>query len=264
MPEGGAPTGSLALLQRTVTDLVLTADASPFREEPAAFAAARGLALRDQQALATRRDRWLVYRDLARTALTDSLPDTFPITQALLEAAGAWTEAEEAFLASRTVSSPYYRDIAPAFVAWLVASQWGHDRWPFLLQLAHYEALELDVLRHPDEPLPPGLFPEPAANRVAVLDGATRHVAYSHAVQEATVASPMPRPASARLLCHRDATGTFRVLELTPHASALLARSQEGQTVGEAIQDLSVDLAEAFALLCDFRDRGALLGFRPR
>ena len=260
MPEGRTTT--LARLQRTVTDLMLEADATAFHQQPAAFAAARGLGPSDQRSLAARRDRWEVYRGLVRTALADPLSDTFPITRALLEEAGTWTEVVAAFLASRTISSPYYRDVAPAFVAWLAEARWGQDRWPFLLQLAHYEALELDVLRHPDEPPPPGLEREPAPDRVAVLDPAARNLAYGFAVQEATVETPEPASACAWLLCHRDPEGAFRVLELTPHVSALLARSQEGQALGPALTDLGVDPAEAFTLLCDFRDRGAILGFR--
>ena len=260
MPE--ATTSRLARLQGTLADLVLDRDAESFRRDPAGFAAARGLDPADQAALALRRDRWLVYRDLARTALEDPLPDTFPITQALLAGAGAWTEAVEGFLASRTVSSPYYRDIAPAFVAWLAASRWGQDRWPFLLQLAHYEALELEVLRHPDTPQPADLEPEPTADHVAVLDPAARNLTYGHAVQEATVDTPVPPARCTHLLCHRDGGGDFRVLELTPHVSALLARSQEGQALGPATEDLEVSLESAFDLLRDFRQRGAVAGFR--
>ena len=261
MPEGR--TTPLTRLQRAVTDLVLEADASAFRQHPAAFALDRSLGPDDQLALAARRDRWLVYRDLVRTALAEPLSDTFPITQTLLEEAGTWTEAVDAFLASRTVSSPYYRDVAPAFVGWLADSRWGQERWPFLLQLAHYEALELDVLRHPDDPLPPGLLREPAADRVAVLDPAARNLAYSFAVQTATVEAPEPPPVCSWLLCHRDPEGTFRVLELTPHVSALLARSQEGQALGPTLSELGVAPEEAFTLLRDFRDRGAVIGFRP-
>lgn len=252
----------LARLQGLVTDLALAPEADAFRGDPAAFAAEHGLGPADQAALALRRDRWRLYRDLVRTALEDPLLDAFPVTQALLARDGAWTWAVGAFLASRTVSSPYYRDVAPAFVAWLADSRWGQERWPFLLQLAHYEVLELDVVRHPEEPAPPGLLREPAAERVAVLDPAARNVAYGFAVQAATVEAPDPPATCAWLLCHRDREGAFRVLELTPHVSALLARSQEGQPLGVAALELGVEPEAAFGLLRDFRDRGALLGFR--
>ena len=255
------PEPRLARLQAVVLDLALGPEA-PFREPPAAFAAGRGIEAADQASLAARRDRWRLYRDLIRTALEDPLADALPITKALLEAAGVWDGAVDAFLASRTVQSPYYRDIPPAFVAWLADSRWGQDHWPFLLQLAHYEVLELDVVRHPDEPPPPGLLPEPAAARVAVLDPAARNLAYGFAVQAATVEAPEPPAAFAFLLCHRDPSGAFRVLELTAHVSALLARSLEGQALGPALADLGVAPAEAFPLLRDFRDRGAILGFR--
>ena len=260
MPE--ARTSHLAHLQGLVTDLVLAPEADGFREDPAAFSAEHGLGPDDQAALALRGGRWLLYRDLVRTALEDPLLDAFPVTHALLVREEAWTWAVDAFLASRTVSSPYYRDVAPAFVAWLADSRWGQDRWPFLLQLAHYEELELDVVRHPDGPPPPGLLREPAADRVAVLDPAARNLAYGFAVQAATVEAPEPPSACAWLLCHRDRDGAFRVLELTAHVSALLARSQEGQALGPAAAELGVEPAAAFDLLRDFRDRGAILGFR--
>lgn len=252
----------LARLQAAVLDLALDPEAGAFRADPAAWAQARNLAPADGRALTAHRERWLLYRDLIRTALEDPLADTFPITRTLLEDASAWTGCVEAFLASRTVSSPYYREVAPAFVVWLAASHWGQERWPFLLQLAHYEAVELEVLRAPDVPPPAGLHTEPALDRVAVLDPAARNLAYGFAVQLATVEAPEPPPACARLLCHRDREGVFRVLELTPPVSALLARSQDGQALGPALVELGADPDEAFPLLRDFRDRGALQGFR--
>jgi hypothetical protein len=260
MPEGRA--SDLARLQELVLDLALAPDDAAFREDPAAFARILGLGTAHQQSLAARRDRWLLYRNLVRTALEDPLGDALPVTQALLEAADAWEDAVAAFLASRTLQSPYYREIPAAFVAWLADSRWGQDRWPFLLPLAHFEVLELEVVRHPDGPPPPGLGPEPALDRVAVLDPSVRNLAYGYAVQHATVEAPEPPRACAWLLCYRDAEGAFRVLELTPHVSALLARSQEGQALGPALAELGVTAEEAFPLLRDFRDRGILLGFR--
>lgn len=260
MPKARA--SHVTRLQGLATDLLLSEDTGDFQKDPVAYAVTRGLSAQDGHALSARRDRWLLYRDLVRTALEEPLLDTFPIAQALLTREGVWDEAVAAFLHSRTVSSPYYRDVAPAFVAWLAESRWGQDRWPFLLQLAHYEVLEVDVLRHPDTPPPLGLLPEPALDRVAVLDPAARNVAYGFAVQTATIEAPDPAPACAWLLCHRDRDGAFRVLELSPHVSALLARSQEGQALGAAAADLGLDPLEAFDLLRDFRERGALLGFR--
>lgn len=260
MPEAGIP--HLARLQGLVTDLVLAPEADAFREDPAVLGAAHGLGPGDQAALTRFRDRWLLYRDLVRTALEDPLLDAYPITHALLTRDGAWAWAVEAFLASRTMQSPYHRDVAPAFVAWLAHSRWGQERWPCLLQLAHYEVLELDIVRHPDEPPPPDLLQEPALDRVAVLDPAARNLAYGYAVQRATVEAPDPPQACAWLLCHRDQEGAFRVLELTPHVSALLARSQEGQALGPALAELGVAPEEAFPLLRDFQNRGILRGFR--
>ncbi|HEX9081913.1 MAG TPA: putative DNA-binding domain-containing protein [Holophagaceae bacterium] len=252
----------LARLQAACLDLLLEPEAESFRSDPEAWAQARALAPLDGRSLAQGRDRWQLYRNLVRTALEDPLGDALPLTQALLTEAEAWEEAVAAFLASRTVQSPYYREVPTAFVAWLAESRWGQDHWPFLLQLAHYEVLELEVMRHPDLPPPPDLLLEPSPSRAAVLEASVRNLAYGFAVHRATPEAPEPPQACAWILCHRDPEGVFRVLELTPHVSALLARSQEGQALGPALEALGVAEEEAFPLLRDFRDRGILLGFR--
>lgn len=258
------PEDRLARLQAAALDLALDPDPGDFGQDPEAWARLHRLAPPDGASLARYQAGWLLYRNLIRTTLGDPLEDALPLTKALLEAAGAWEDLLSAFLASRPVlASPYYRDIPASFVAWMAGSGWGQDRWPFLLQLAHFEVVELDVVRAPDEPPPPDLVPEPALDHVAVLDPAARNLAYGFAVQQATEAAPEPPPGCAWLLCHRDPEGAFHVLELTPHVSALLARSQEGQALGPALAALGADPGEAFALLRDLRQRGAILGFRP-
>ena len=76
----------------------------------------------------------------------------------------------QAFLDARVVRSSHYRDIAPAFLGWLAATGWGQDRWPFLLELAHAEILEVLVARFPDSDPPEGLHADPAAEDAVVLD----------------------------------------------------------------------------------------------
>ena len=180
------PESRLARLQAAALDLALDPDPGAFGRDPEAWAHLHRLSAPDGAALARHQTGWTLYRNLIRTTLGEPLEDALPLTKALLEAAGAWEALLSAFLASRPALAPYYRDIPASFVAWLADSGWGQDRWPCLLQLAHYEAVELDVMRAPDEPPPPDLEPEPAPDRVAVLDPAARNLAYGYAVQQAT------------------------------------------------------------------------------
>ncbi len=250
-------------LQRCMTDLILDADgARAFAADPKAFGAERSLGKADQAALETFQSRLLTYRGLARNALEDPLPDCFPITHTLLEAAELWDDCIDAFLASRTIQSSYYRDVNPTFVTWLANSAWGQERWPFLLQLAHFEYIEVEILRWPDDPRSKELLAIPAADLQVVFDGATRNLAYTYRVHEATKEDPEVESGEAFLLGYRDAQGDFNYSELSAHASAFLARCMEGEPIGKAASGLGLEQEEVLVLLSGFREKGAIAGFR--
>jgi len=245
-----------------MTDLILDAEgAKSFTDDPKSFGAARCLCKADQAALETFRSRLLLYRDLAHTALEDPLPDCFPITHALLEGAGQWEACMEAFLASRAIQSPYYRDVNPSFVAWLATNGWGQERWPFLLQLAHFEYIEVEILRWPDDPPLDELQATPTLDSRVVFAGATRNLAYAWHVHEATKNDPEPEAGEAFLLGYRDPEGDFIYSELSAHASAFLARCLEGEPIGMAASALDLEVDEVLDLLIRFREKGALSGF---
>lgn len=250
-------------LQRCLTDLILDAEgAKSFTDDPKSFGAARSLCKADQGALETFKSHLLTYRDLARNALEDPLPDCFPITHALLEGAEQWEACIDAFFDSRSVQSPYYRDVNPTFVAWLANSGWGQERWPFLLQLAHFEYIEVEILRWPDDPPLDELQATPTLDSRVVFAGATRNLAYAHRVHEATKENPEPGTGEAFLLGYRDLEGDFIYSELSAHASAFLARCLEGESIGVAASALDLEVDEVLDLLIRFREKGALSSFR--
>jgi hypothetical protein len=241
-------------------DLMLAPDPTPFLGDPAAWGQARGLAAPDQRALARHAPRLAVYRDLVQFALTDPVEDCYPITQALL--ADAWKECLAAFLESRTVQSPYYRDVAPAFLAWLVDSGWGAARWPRLVPLAHWEHLELELLRHPDGAAPEGLDPEPGPDAIPCPEATLRNLTYPCHVEEAKVHAPLPPEGPSHLLAWRDREGGFQSLVLSATASALLTRGLAGEPLGAAAAAVGAPPEAALDLARDLYARGALSGFR--
>lgn len=253
----------LQSLQQSMFDLMVAPEPDPFLADPAAWGRARGLGAEDQRALVRRAPRLAVYRELVQFALTDPVEDCFPICQALLEAEGAWKACLGAFLDSRSIQSPYYREVAPAFLAWLVDSGWGHERWPFLVPLAHWEHLELELLRHPDGPPPEGLATEPGPEMRVQPDITLRNLTYPCHVEEAEVEDPIPPEGPAHLLAWRDRAGAFRSLELSPTASALLARWLAGDPLGPAAEAVGAEPEDALALARDLYAKGALAGFSP-
>lgn len=246
-------------LQSAFSDLVLDADVSAFRQDPIAFAAARGLDPGDARAMQRWQRRLLTYRALVRFALSDPLPDCFPITKALL--GETWDDCVDAFLDSRTIQSPYYRHIHPHFVEWLAGSGWGQDRWPCLLSLAHFEYLELEVLRAPEDDATE-LETTPTVKRRVVFSTSARNLAYPWRVQEATEDAPEPAEGTALLFCHRLPDGRYHQRELDGPESAFLTRVMETATIGEAAEAVGLSLEDAFTLLEELRSEGAVLGYR--
>lgn len=248
-------------LQRALAALVLDPEGATFEDDPAAFARSHGLPEADAQSFRQFSGGLAAYRQLARLSLMDPIETMFPITKALLEREDAWEPCIEAFLQARCVASQHYRDIAPAFLGWLAETGWGQATWPFLLELAHAEILEVLVARFPEADLPLGLHPEPGPADRLVLDPATQVVSYRHAVHQVSEAQPVPEARPTHLLAYRDSEGRPQLMDLTPTAAALLIRAQ-AENLAESAAALGLgDLAATTGLLNDLRERGAIAGF---
>jgi hypothetical protein len=255
---------SVLALQRSLVEAALMPDPGPLERDPAGFAAGRGLALGDQAAFARFKDRLLVYRNLVRANLAEPVEAICFVTRAHLEQAGRWEECLAAFLASRGVRSAFYRDLAASFLGWLASSGWGRERWPWMLQLVHFELLNALVAHHPGGDPPAGLHPRPGLGDRLVLDAPTQLVTYQYRVHLATVRAPEPAPGTTHLLACRDGAGLPRWMELTPATAALLLRAQQA-SIGQAALDLGLDdLSEAVDLLAQLQAKGAILGFATR
>lgn len=251
-------------LQLTLLDLLVEPGAGEaFDADAAAFGRARGVVPPHDAALHRFKDRLQIYRNATRNGTRDLLETFFPVTRALLVASDAWESCASDFIASRSIVTPFYRDIIPGFVDWLSVTAWGHTQWPSLLAVAHFEFLEFLVERWPDSPRPSGLKAHPSQGDRIVLDPATRIVQYACAAHRATTEQPLPEAASVHLLAFRDKEGAFQVLELTASTAALLVKGQ-GASLDETTAALGLgDLPAALALLQNLYDQEALWGFEP-
>lgn len=262
MPEPVADSRTLRL-QRAMAALILDGTDEALEADPGRPARRLELSAEDQRAFRDQAEALRTYRELARMGLTEPLEDMFPVVKALLEGEGIWEACLQGFLESRRVHSPHYRDIAPAFLGWLADVGWGQDRWPFLLELAHAELLEVLVARFPEEEGPVGLHADPQPSDRVVLDPATQVVSYTHAVHLAREDNPAPAARPTHLLAYRDAGGVAHLLELTPATAALLVRAQ-GEPLASAAAALGIpDLSAPLTLLRDLHRYGAVAGFDP-
>lgn len=248
------------VLQRTLADLIFEPSAGEdFEQDPVAFGEGRGLEAHDTAALLRFKDRLGIYRELARTSLEEPLLNIFPISHALL--AGDWDACVSAFLASRSIRSPHYRDIAPAFVEWLSESNWGVEHWPFLLALVHFEYVEMMVGRWPEEAPNNPLTQEPSPDLKIVLSQGAQVLSYEFAVHLAKVESPEPHKTPTHLLAFQDMEHEFRIFELTPATAALLVRAQEVSIAASAASLGINGFEDVMSLLEGLTTKGAIRGF---
>lgn len=246
-----------------MASLVLDADAAALEADPGRTARRHGLSGADQRAFREQGEAMMTYRELARMSLLEPLETMFPVLKALLESEERWDPCVQAFLDARLIRSGHYRDIAPTFLSWLATTGWGQERWPFLLELAHAEILEVLVARYPDVDPPEGLHAAPGEGDLIVLDPATQIVSYAHAVHRVTEAAPVPEARPTHLLAFRNGDGEAQLMELTPATAALLVQAQS-RPLGEAAAALHIpDLEPVLKLLNDFHRDGAIAGFQP-
>lgn len=174
--------------------------------------------------------RVTVYRNLVFNNVSALLSPTFPV---LIRIIGEtrWRALVRGFLREYRAQTPKFAEIAEAFVGFLAAEPevTSEGEWPpFLLELAHYEWVEMVLQQSDAEPLPPtdqGLLLERPL-RVSAL---AWPLAYVWPVQRL---SPDLQPAVAPaqptlLLVRRTADFSVRFAELSPLAWRLLQRIGE-------------------------------------
>ena len=221
--------------------------------------------------------RLQIYRELFFNNMRSMLAGNFPVLHALYEP-DDWTALVRDFYADYRCHTPLFTEIAREFLRYLQDVREAREADPpFLLELAHYEwielALELDE-REPDA--------VPAQADGDLLDGAP-------------VLSPLAWPLSYRfpvhrirpdyrpteppaepthLLVYRDRQDRVRFMELNAVARLLVAHLQDGpqvsgrallQSIATAIGHPDPDrvVAAGADLLADLRDRDVILGTRP-
>ncbi len=86
--------------------------------------------------------RLQIYRDLVFNNIESFLRATFPVLHQLLPAE-TWQRMVRDFVRDHRSHSPYFLEISREFLDWLQQRGIQHEEPPFLLELAHYEWLEL-------------------------------------------------------------------------------------------------------------------------
>tara|TARA_Y100000780_G_scaffold31107_1_gene25462 strand:- start:1212 stop:1946 length:735 start_codon:yes stop_codon:yes gene_type:complete len=192
--------------------------------------------------------RVAVYERLIRNNIEGFVRGTFPVLHRVLPAA-RWAQLIDAFVAGHACQSPYFREIGEQFIDWLQSGyQAGAGDPPWLLELAHYEWVEL-ALDISSEQLPTG--GQGAANADTVLSWSPLAwpLLYQWPVQQlGPDYQPVEPPAQPTcLLVWRDAEDRVRFMQLTPFAWQLAdVLSREPLSLRAALARLNVTVNDQF------------------
>ncbi|QQZ29139.1 DUF2063 domain-containing protein [Thiothrix subterranea] len=209
-----------------------------------------------------------VYVELLFNNVEDFLSNCFPVIRSILDD-DAWNALVRQFYAEHACTTPYFREIPAEFVQWLTSTSLS-ERPPFLLELAHYEWVEIPLTladatidwQHidPDGDLLDGT---PVLNPVMLLQS------YQYPVHRISAAYQPHTPEPTHLLLIRNRENKIDFIELNAITAKLVKHLQEGENARKALTRIAVEiqhqnieqlLAFGLTLLHQFQQQHVLLG----
>lgn len=190
-----------------------------------------------------------VYVDLLFNNVEDFLSNALPVTRNLLTET-QWRDLVRRFYAEHPCQSSYFRDISGEFVQWLSGRFTTlplSAQYPFLLELVHYEWVEIPLLLD-DTVVDWG---KRQIENVDWLDG---HLqlnpvmllqSYQYPVHQISAAHQPQHPEITHLLLLRNRTGKVSFIVLNAITARLLERLQTGQTARAALTQLAQETGYA-------------------
>lgn len=248
-----------------------------FQEQQAAFTAH----IRDPQhqplppGIGARRMQ--VYSELIFNGLDDQLSTVFPVLRSIL-GDDQWQALLRGFLVHHRAQTPLFTGIGQEFLDHLQQHQTPQSsRYPFLLELAHYEYVELAVAINDSDLDDAGHDPNgDLLHACPVLAPSACNLGYRYPVH--TIAPdnlPQAEPAQPTyLVVYRDRLDEVHFLEINAVTQRLLTlmREQPQATGAQHLRQIADELRHPHpehvlqagaAVLDDLRRRNIVLGARP-
>lgn len=188
--------------------------------------------------------RMAMYRELFFNNINSFLSSNFPVLRTLLDDA-QWQALAQDFFASHQCQTPHFSQIAEEFLAYLQNErpQQSGDL-PFLLELAHYEWVEMALSIAQDEPLRgDDDFVAQVLDRLLALSPVAWPLAYRYPVERISpefMPDAVPEQPTY-LIVYRDASDEVHFMRTTPLTFRLLQLIDEsGEIAGhQALQHLA-------------------------
>jgi len=189
-------------------------------------------------------ERMAMYRQLFYNNIDSFLAANFPVLRKLLNGE-QWTELAEDFFAKHTNQSPYFSEIPEEFLAYLESERHNPDDFPFMLELAHYEWVEMALSIAKDE-MTLSSIPDNPLHASIKLSPLALPLAYQYPVHKiAPGFLPEHPPAQPTfLVVYRDPADEVNFIEITPMTYRLLEiiEQSEGIQTETALKQVAEEL----------------------
>jgi hypothetical protein len=176
--------------------------------------------------------RVAMYRELMFNNIDNFLSSNFPVLRQLLDEA-RWFALVQDFFANHTSTSPYFSEIPEEFLAYLQNERDNPDDLPFMLELAHYEWVEMAVSIAKEEQAAYVPNREDLLARPVRLSPLAWPLAYQYPVHKiAPTFQPAEPPAQPTfLVVYRNQDDDVLFLEITAMTYRLLEMLQEQEAL---------------------------------
>jgi len=201
--------------------------------------------------------RMAMYRELFFNNINSFLSGNFPVLRSLYRDE-QWLALAQDFYARHNSCTPHFSEIAEEFLDYLQNERNQSGDFPFLLELAHYEWVEMALAIAKDEPVfGDERFAEDVVNRAIALSTLAWPLVYQFPVQLISSAF-LPVVAAEQptyLIVYRDAGDEVHFMQTTPLTFRLLQIIEEnagivGETalalLGRELQRLDAQTLLAF------------------
>jgi hypothetical protein len=186
-----------------------------------------------------------VYKDLVFANIESQLSGAFPVIHSLFEGE-RWLRLVREFLVDYRAQTPYFTKLSEEFVSFLAQRKKDEETPGFLLELAHYERVEIDLFMQDEAFDRIELSANDLSDRAIGFISTTTLLAYAYPVHRiAPDYQPEEAPAvPTLLLLFQDSEGEVRFFELQPLAYQLATKiaQESGKNASELLEELAGEL----------------------
>jgi len=192
-----------------------------------------------------KQQRMDTYRELFFNNVSGFLSSNFPVLNKILTEA-QWFELTQDFFAHHACESPYFSEIPEEFLAYLQNERNNSNDYPFMLELAHYEWVEM-ALSISKESLPAFIeSSDDLLQQPLKVSPLAWSLAYQYPVQKISPNFlPLEPPAQASyLIVYRNRDDEVHFIQTTPVTFRLFQLLEENPTilVHECLQQIATEM----------------------